>query len=75
MMGRSYLAENLKDDARKWFQKTLDIDPNFADAHRDLGLLYYKNKETDKARVEFETYIKIKPGAADAAYIKGYLNE
>ncbi len=75
IMGKTYLMENQRVDAEKFFQKALEIDPKFADAHRDLGMLYLKNKQNDKAKNEFKLYLTLKPDASDAAYIEWYVNE
>ena len=36
-------------DASKDFQKAIRYDHNFADAHNDLGVIYYETKKYGKA--------------------------
>jgi len=57
------------------YQKTIDVEPGFADAHRGLGLLDYKKDRTDMAREHFEKYLALNPAAKDRAFIEQYLKE
>ena len=40
-MGNSYYKQGNLDQAIAKYQKALQIDPNFAQAHNNLGLVYY----------------------------------
>lgn len=44
-------------------------------ARRELGLLYRARGSSERARAEFETYLKLNARAADAPIIRGYLEE
>ena len=43
--------------------------------HRQLGFLYYQQKDNAKAKAAFERYLALKPAATDAKRIKEYLVE
>jgi predicted Zn-dependent protease len=45
-----------------------------ADTYRQLGYLHLKNKDMDKAKDNFEAYLRFKPDASDRAMIEFYLN-
>lgn len=49
--------------------------PDVPDPFRQLGVLHYQQKETDKARDAFKKYLALKPDAPDARRIKEYLVE
>jgi len=51
------------------------LDPKYPDPYRQLGFLYYQQDERDRAREAFQTYLALKPDAADARRIKEYLLE
>jgi len=46
-----------------------------AEPHRQLGFLYYQQKDNVRAREAFERYLTLKPDASDAGRIKDYLVE
>lgn len=45
----------------EYIKKALDIDPNYAAAHNELGLVYMKKGNNEDAIVEFEKTIKLDP--------------
>lgn len=51
------------------------LNNKFADAYRELGLAYYKQRNRPKAIEAFERYLQLNGGAKDAAAIKRYLDE
>ena len=53
----------------------VDLDPTAPEPHRQLGFLYYQQKDTAKAKAAFERYLALKPAASDARRIKDYLVE
>ena len=57
------------------YKIALRLEPRSADAHRDIGLLYYKIGQGDLAREHFRNYLGLSPGAKDRAYIEQYLRE
>lgn len=57
------------------YERATELDPTFPDPFRQLGFLYYQQKETTKAREAFEKYLALKPDASDAGRVKEYLVE
>ena len=57
------------------YERAAELDPTLPDPYRQLGFLYYQQKDTAKAREAFERYLALKPGADDARRIKEYLVE
>jgi len=61
--------------ARAAYERALVIDPALAEAHRQLGLLYYAMHDTARARDELERYLALAPSAPDRARISEYVSE
>jgi predicted Zn-dependent protease len=57
------------------YQVAIVLEPQFAEPHRGMGLLYYKRGQTDLARGYFRKYLELNPGAKDRAHIEQYLRE
>jgi len=57
------------------YEKAVDLDPTAPEPHRQLGFLYYQQKDNAKAKAAFEQYLALKPSALDAKRIKEYLVE
>ena len=57
------------------YERAAELDPGYADPWRQLGFLYFQQKDRDRARAAFEKYIALKPDAPDARRIKEYLVE
>lgn len=53
----------------------IQLDDKFADAYRELGLAYYKQRNNSKAIEAFERYLSLNGGAKDAGAVKRYLDE
>ncbi|MDF1879422.1 tetratricopeptide repeat protein [Sulfurimonas sp. SAG-AH-194-C20] len=53
-------------DSEVAFKKAIELDPNYAEAYANLGALYAKFKEYDKAIKLYQQCIKIKPSYAGA---------
>jgi beta-barrel assembly-enhancing protease len=63
-------------EAAQWsYARALALDPARADVHRQLGLLYYQQRDTVRARAELEEYLRRAPGASDAARVAEYVRE
>jgi len=76
-MGELYRRRNKKGDIQLAIQNYLQaIDNNNcpAEAHRSLGLLYYKNGDRASARKEFQKYLDHKPDASDHEMIQFYIS-
>jgi len=57
------------------YQTAIDLDPTAPEPHRQLGFLYYQQRDTAKAKAAFEKYLSLEPAAADAPRVKAYLIE
>ena len=56
-------------DAAKWYEEALKINPRDADASTDLGIAYYYMNQPDRALEQFQRSL-----AADPSHSKTYLN-
>jgi len=61
--------------ARESYEQSVALDPAYPDPFRQLGLLYYQQKDPARARAAFERYLALKPDAADAKRVREYLVE
>ena len=57
------------------YDAALSAAPGFADPYRELGLLYYKQRDFRRAGELFESYLELSPRAADAPDVREYLRE
>jgi regulator of sirC expression with transglutaminase-like and TPR domain len=57
------------------YEKAAALDPALPEPHRQLGFLYYQQKQNARARDASRTYLALKPDASDAKRIKEYLVE
>src|SRR5215469_11378293 len=51
--------------ARKEFEHTIKLKPDYATAYKNLGVAYFDRKEYDKASEEFQRALQIDPGVFD----------
>lgn len=78
---RAQRAKSLDDKATdsqralERYQRAAELDPAYPDPWRQLGYLYFQQKDRERARTAFEKYIALKPDAPDAGRIKEYLVE
>ena len=57
------------------YERSAELDPAFPDPFRQLGFLYYQQKENLRAKEAFQKYLALKPDAPDARRIKEYIVE
>ena len=55
------------------YLKAIEKNPSLAEAHRELGLSYRQQGQTDKARIALSEYLAQAPTSPDAPIIKWYL--
>lgn len=58
------------DEAIKATNKALELDPNFAEAVKFLGDIYYDHKETSKAVEQYKKALKINPKFNSTLYLQ-----
>ena len=69
------LKESLAQQALGHYLRAADLDPAFPDPFRQLGFLYYQQKEIALAKEAFQKYLALTPDAPDAKRIREYLIE
>jgi tetratricopeptide (TPR) repeat protein len=52
------------------FKKAIDLKPDYANAHRDLGFALLRTGDLLAARKELQKYVELEPNAKDTAEIK-----
>jgi beta-barrel assembly-enhancing protease len=57
------------------YERAAELDLALAEPHRQLGFLYYQQKDNARAREAFRKYLALKPDAPDARRIQEYLVE
>jgi predicted Zn-dependent protease len=67
--------EDFAKKALEHYERSAELDPAFPDPFRQLGFLYYQQKNTERAREAFQRYLALKPEAPDGKRIKEYLLE
>src|SRR3989449_1319283 len=75
---RARAAADKADKAQKAlerYERAAELDPTFPDPFRQLGFLYYQQKDNERAKAAFQKYLALKPDAPDAGRIKEYLVE
>jgi tetratricopeptide (TPR) repeat protein len=55
-------------DAKRFYQEALRLDPSYVDALNNLGVLYIRDKDYTAARRSFEKAIKLQPRYVDSYY-------
>jgi tetratricopeptide (TPR) repeat protein len=67
--GRAYTKMHRNADAIASYRRTIELDPDFWQAHSELGVQLADEGNTDESRKEFEQVIRLKPDFA-----MGHLN-
>ena len=76
LLGEILRQRNRQEDAAeavKHYEKAISLNPSFAEPHRAIGLMHYKEGQRQLARKYFESCLLLSPNASDKAYIQGYL--
>ncbi|MFQ5896459.1 MAG: tetratricopeptide repeat protein, partial [Nitrospinota bacterium] len=68
--------------AAPYYEKAVSLEPRFAEAHRALGILYFRVGEREKARSALRQYVRlacerdrVREPAKDCGAIREYLIE
>jgi predicted Zn-dependent protease len=75
LMGEYHRRSGNNEEAVKAYARALAFDAQFADAHRELGLVYRAQARFGDAAAEFERYLTLAPTAVDAPIIRGYIQQ
>ena len=78
LLGEIYRQRQQDGDTHKalnYYDQAVILDPNFAVAHKAIGLIHYKAGRRTLARKFFESCIQLAPDSPDKAYIQGYLKQ
>jgi predicted Zn-dependent protease len=76
LLGEIFRQRGRQDDAAaaiKNYEKSISLNPSFAEPHKAMGLIHYKDGEKLLAKQYFESCLLLSPDIADKAYIQGYL--
>jgi tetratricopeptide (TPR) repeat protein len=65
--GQQALAAGQYNEAESDFKKLLAVDPNIAEIHATLGLVYFQEKKFDQAVPELRRALKLKPALGRAS--------
>ena len=60
-LGNLYFDSERFDEAIRWYQAALEIDPRQVDVSTDLGIAYYYANQPDRALAQFEQSLAIDP--------------
>ena len=60
-LGDLYFDAERYDEARRWYEDALRVDPRNVNASTDLGIAYYYSNQPDKALAQFDKSLAIDP--------------
>ena len=63
-LGNLYFDAEQYQEAARWYQEALSIDPSNADVSTDLGVSFYYLNEPDRALAQFDKSLAIDPAHA-----------
>lgn len=66
---------NKNDDAVRAFKKAVELDPGYAQAHRELGYALVKDGEFQQAVSHMRKYLELSPKAPDGAEIREMIKQ
>ena len=64
--GNTYTAEGKLDRAIEFYQKALELNPNYQDSYLNLGIVLRRQGKLEEAIAQYEKAIEIQPSFADA---------
>jgi predicted Zn-dependent protease len=60
--------------AESCYKRAIDLNGEYAEPHRALGMLYYKSGLPNEAKIHLETSLTLAPDAPENGYIRNYLS-
>jgi len=73
LLGEICTQNEIDTDTQKaieYYSYAIDLDPNYSDPYRELGLIAFKQGRMDEAEKYFTSYINLAPNAIDRGYIE-----
>ena len=67
-MGNALHEQGNLNEAIEAFKKAISIKPDYAEAHNNMGIVYYKHGETEAAISAYQNAINTNPNYAEAYY-------
>ena len=68
-----YLGEDQEEKAIARYEDLLEVNPNQAQPHMLLGIIYEKQKRYDKSEAHYRSALEVNPGFAAANNLAFYL--
>lgn len=78
LMGEILRQRGQENDAQMavfYYDKAISIDPSYAEPHKAIGLIHFKEGQKALAKRFFESCLLLAPDAPDKAYIQGYIQQ
>jgi len=78
LLGEILRQRGRQDDAKtaiKYYEAAISLDPSFAEPHRAMGLIHFKEGQKRLAQKFFESCLVLSPDTPDKDYILGYLKK
>ena len=78
LLGEIFRQRGEADDsikAKAFYEKAISMDPFYADPHKAIGLMYFKEGDWMLAKRSFESCLALSPHSPDRAYMQGYLQK
>lgn len=72
-VGSLLFDQGQSEEAARYYELALELDPEFADAHFQLALSYVQMGDTESARTHFERVVEIAPDSQNAALARDFL--
>ena len=57
------------------YQKAITFDSSYAEPHKAIGIIHFKEGQRVLARKYFESCLLLAPDTPDKAYIQGYIKQ
>lgn len=65
---------NHLEEAIGLYQKTLRLNPDFAEVYKNLGVIYMNRADKDRALRNFKIYLQLKPQSEDKQIVEGWIS-